>query len=675
MAKTTTTTNCKDPFVSTFDYVIVGAGPSAIGLVLGLIDHTMDPSRRKNQSTQRQQQPTQPEQRPTIAVIERGRRRPNDSKRTKDLSQWYSVSHSSSSSSTSKTKTDIRHPLVSSISGRITEVPIGEGLGGGSIINAGLVMPPPSTDFNTWPKPWSTTMSQAVEEIWQRLEETQFLQPLVLRGGDDSSSISSSSSGCYCSSPEEGSSSWKLNWEQRCATLEEQMVDGSKERRTYYEALWESRCSSTTTGTATNSQQTQNEDHEDNHDDDHDDPNVVWIVNTEVQRLIVNWNGKIVQGVECTTTMNDGEEGRRVVDKWKYYYAREAVILCAGAIESPALLLTSGLGPDTHSDYQGVGRHLRDQFLIPKVFFTPWRHPTSHNDNKEKEEDEKERKTMTLSSNGIAKIGQLVKDDDQIFQVAIVDSTSHQTIVPFAVAMILRRLLPSSSPFLQQILEWIYQILAYSLQFLIRWTPIGYLLRHYTRTILLFSMHPTSEGSIRIESATTTATKSNNNNNDNNMTEACLRRSNVTLKVDVGYGRDPRDYEILQEAWKCLQPQHPNGSDESSYYYNIIPNAGLGLLCHHASMPYFHYMGTCAMKKDDGHLDWVVDPLNLKFRDFEGLYICDASVFPHFVSVPPALTCVALGYAFSQILLTTTTTTTSSVSRSSQDQDKEIPPE
>jgi choline dehydrogenase-like flavoprotein len=55
---------------------------------------------------------------------------------------------------------------------------------------------------------------------------------------------------------------------------------------------------------------------------------------------------------------------------------------------------------------------------------------------------------------------------------------------------------------------------------------------------------------------------------------------------------------------------------------------------------------------EDEKGSWVVQGSNLKVKDHDGLYICDASVFPSMVSNPPALTLCALGYEFAQIVLT-----------------------
>jgi choline dehydrogenase-like flavoprotein len=153
-----------------FDYVIVGAGPSALGLVLGLLERCeadgSDGGGGKHKL-------------PSIAVIERGGR-VSDSAKTRDLSQWYPIAHQPNSSHT--------RLIGTSIVGRVLDLPIGQGLGGGSIINAGLIAPPPQEDYAKWPEPWSTLLPVAVENIWQRLDKMHLLQPLV--GSDISPGLS-----------------------------------------------------------------------------------------------------------------------------------------------------------------------------------------------------------------------------------------------------------------------------------------------------------------------------------------------------------------------------------------------------------------------------------------------------------------------------------------------------
>ena len=94
---------------------------------------------------------------------------------------------------------------------------------------------------------------------------------------------------------------------------------------------------------------------------DHD--NLTIITDAKVQRVIVD--GDTVTGVEIR-----GESG---IDK---LYAKET-ILCAGALNSPEILLRSGIGPAeelealgvtvTH-DLPGVGKNLHDHILSPVIF-------------------------------------------------------------------------------------------------------------------------------------------------------------------------------------------------------------------------------------------------------------------------------------------------------------------
>ncbi|APT83663.1 GMC family oxidoreductase [Corynebacterium ammoniagenes] len=96
-----------------------------------------------------------------------------------------------------------------------------------------------------------------------------------------------------------------------------------------------------------------------------DAENLTIITDAKVQRVIVD--GNTVKGVEIK-----GEGG---IDK---LYAPET-ILCAGALNSPEILLRSGIGPAeeldalgvtvTH-DLPGVGKNLHDHVLSPVIFET-----------------------------------------------------------------------------------------------------------------------------------------------------------------------------------------------------------------------------------------------------------------------------------------------------------------
>jgi NADH dehydrogenase FAD-containing subunit len=74
-----------------FDFVIVGAGPSAIGLLYGLLERYNDSSEPPNF---------------TVAVIERGTGPPHDPS-TQSPSNWYEAAHNLTSTSASHISTQI----------------------------------------------------------------------------------------------------------------------------------------------------------------------------------------------------------------------------------------------------------------------------------------------------------------------------------------------------------------------------------------------------------------------------------------------------------------------------------------------------------------------------------------------------------------------------------------
>jgi choline dehydrogenase-like flavoprotein len=94
-----------------FDYVVVGAGPSAMGILLGLLS-----------SVKENEVPPF-----TIAVIERGGDKdPVETEQTRSPRRWFAAAHGKSSS------VEI---LPGYVRGRIIDVPVGKGVGGTSNIN------------------------------------------------------------------------------------------------------------------------------------------------------------------------------------------------------------------------------------------------------------------------------------------------------------------------------------------------------------------------------------------------------------------------------------------------------------------------------------------------------------------------------------------------------------
>jgi hypothetical protein len=116
-----------ESIVDVFDYVIVGAGPSAIGILRGLLEEISNAlSSNENMASL------------SIAIVERGHGPPHEIA-TLSPDRWYEAANVSSSKSVKL--------YPSEITGRAMEIPVGQGLGGTSNVNACLCLPPLQQDL------------------------------------------------------------------------------------------------------------------------------------------------------------------------------------------------------------------------------------------------------------------------------------------------------------------------------------------------------------------------------------------------------------------------------------------------------------------------------------------------------------------------------------------------
>jgi choline dehydrogenase len=523
----------------TFDYVIVGAGPSAMGLLYGLLSPYSDESDPPF----------------TIAVIERGTGPPHDSL-TSDPRRWYEAAYAQNSKSVMHYPTEI--------TGRQTELIVGQGLGGTSNVNACLCLPPLPQDFDSWPMPWKVSISLAVKKVQEQLDQNGCLH----YGLDPSDVVSPFSKAVDIST--------------RIPSLVSKDSGGRFVRNNFYKALLEPFLLK----------------------HPHLQTSISWFRGVEAQRLLRD--GQRIMGVECCKSSEALMNIR----------AREEVILCAGAIESPVLLLASGVGETV----AGIGKHLKDQIILPRIYLTKWR------------------PSPNLSSNSIAALGH-VKVGTSIFQVAVLDAACNISIMPSCLALSFRR--QCRGQFWNAFFDYVFRVVRWIFQLVLQWTPLNYCLQHFAIATLLCLLHPTSEGTVRIVDSKTVAGK-------------ISRRRDVQVHVDAGYLRNYQDVESYKQAWEvCGRMKAGVGLDLfSGPLFTLLDYCGCNWFpefCKGASQQYSHYCGTCSLQVEHRH-DWVVD-LDLKVRMHEGLRVCDASIFPTMVSVPPSLTCAALGQAFAQTLV------------------------
>ena len=511
-----------------YDYVIIGAGPSAIGLLFGLLEpfkHTQVPPPF------------------TIAVVERGN--DNHDRTTRSPRNWYEAAHSSNSTSVTQIST--------TISGRLMYLPTGRGVGGTSNINACICTPSLEMDLKSWPKPWKDTLLPNTRHILSVIEENE---SIYNKGFDASGNLISS-----------------LETSSRVPTL------ATKEnieflRKNYYDGLLEPLLK----------------------DNPKLSQHVSWILDTEVQRIIID-KEKVAKGVMCSSRYNT----------LFTITALKEVILCAGAIETPALMMTSEVQLD------GIGKHLKDQVAIPLMYLG--------RPNKGHDLD---------SANGISGIGSL-RSEKNHFQLLFVDSQFFASTAPSALAMCCRR----GNRIFHRIL---YSIWKGIFAFLLRYSPLGFLVQHFGTNILLYLMHPVSEGSIKIKA------------NTQSLEDDLLLRRNVDLHVRVGYLTDKRDLETMRQGLKaCSKLTYRLEAVPSlvlqplSFFFAGTTTNWFQFYCNNFSQPYYHFCCSCIMRTNDKKDDWVVD-YDLKVREHSRLRICDASVFPSTISSPPSLSCAALGY-------------------------------
>ena len=558
----------------TFDYVIVGAGASAMGLVYGLLAPYKQTGRPPF----------------TIAVLERGPSRGDAA--TKSPSQWCSASHYASSS------VELHDSVI--IGNRIVGIPVGKGLGGTTNINATLCTPPAADDFDSWPAPWNESIVQSIAVLQDEMSTNGALYTHNV--GENSYESNVDNKNVKVSAPRETTFPslvtnvpLSVAWENNGATYV---------RRNYYESLVQPLLN--------------------------ENPiladSVSFLCEFEVQRLLFDKDDhSLVIGVE-------GPSSQDAV------YARREVILCAGAIESPAMLLVSGIGheqdlneigvrPKRTGSITAVGRRLRDHILVPRVLLSPWT-------------------PRVLSPNGVHALYHVSKNDHR-FQFIFNDSAVYSQLVPQFVASFIRRRICKPriiKSLVNCILELAFQCLRLVLFLLVSYTPLCFVLRYFVITINIALLNPKSTGTVSIRQL--------------QRNDEPLRRQHVQVVVDAGYLSDPGDIKALWEGWNMCSGQFESFLCQC---IELLPgflfrgfatgSTWFTLFASQFALPYFHWCGTCAMKTEDNE-EWVVDA-NLRMRDVAGLRVCDASVFPTTISGPTALTCAALGHSFATVLLTT----------------------
>ena len=134
--------NQEDEVAHQYDYVIIGVGPSACGLLHGLLSHEQHNNSSKHQTKKR-----------TICLIEAGSSEQQTSTAT------YAKDWPKTALYTNQHNNNYRSTPQTALNNRILDIPIGNGLGGTSNINACLLsFPNFEHDFTRWPTKYQDGM-------------------------------------------------------------------------------------------------------------------------------------------------------------------------------------------------------------------------------------------------------------------------------------------------------------------------------------------------------------------------------------------------------------------------------------------------------------------------------------------------------------------------------------
>ena len=661
-----------------YDIVIVGAGPSAMGLIYGLLLPYSREANAENYSDSNRITPNF-----TIAVVERGEGSSaalHPSINTRDPKRWGYAAFESSSSSVLYTVP--QHGLHK----RIIGVPVGNGVGGGSNVNAGLVCQPHADDFQSWYDGATAALDGDGEQRRVRLwaADTIVTAAKIIESDMDTNRALTRRG------------NWLANrlWDRRVdgatVTFNSNMslmvrtsLKNTPIRTNYYEALVQPLLEA----------------------NPHLNKYISFINNMLVERVLFTTSSQLnttdsssfpfytATGIECSNRRGSSKE------EMKHYQridARKFVIVCAGAILSPALLLASGIGEPAALEqagitplwtqgmesWKGVGQGLNDHIILPRFFLTTPNSWTNNNGDRNVSiisDDTKERTANFQSSiNGVQgwvtiDIPRNVSTQSQKNRclIKVFDGTATPWLLPEMVFSTLHR------PYLLWMI--VANVAKKIIQLLCCLCPVRYLIQRYTKLWAICLMSPKSKGSV-------TLVRRRERNGQKPSLKGVNRLSDYDISVDPAYlQEEEEDVESLQWAWNYSIPWSLQGNSIEilpSLYKFLISSTSktdepwFRSFASDFTNPFFHWSGSLRMKpmsynlqahtNGSGDKDYVCEE-DLRVRNTSNLYVSCASVFPNPISVPTALTCAALGFAFAEMILSKQLSTISQVSKDKLD--------
>lgn len=699
-----------------YDILIVGAGPSAAGLLYGILHRIL---LDRGSSDDEVGASSSNLSRVRIAVLERGNSIINSStcaggggtlNNNNDvemlsiasqiehvhpsschLKNWFQTAHYNipSSSRCGASNPTILHTTIPQtyLHNRIIDVPTGSGWGGGTNINAGLIMKPHNFrddfDNNSWPGRWKGggLIHNSIEEIMTVMEKnggllttcTSLLYNDLLQNEEV----------CASSQEDEGVENYCSKFQH--PTLSSRSSSSSNRRVNYFASLiapllkrHPELCS-----------------------------NVTFLSGVQVERILIRYSCSAA-GNEDNPVNEQHQKHQCKPQAWavecdygdhrEIIRSKRDIILCSGAIATPSLLLASGIGVeddlrtagiapwyeqvkcDIHDDIDDktvhrnllVGHNLRDHILLPRIFLTPRLYNVggeSHN-----------------SILGWWMIRNLTSaSTDSKIQLQLADGIQMDYMIPHFAAGALRRrwVLPFAVNLPEAWIESLFIGMRVVLRVFFCIPLLSTWAKQHFVSLNLCLLNPKSTGRVTVRSSKGIQSRTS--------------LSDCRVIIDPNYLSDSWDVESLWRGWTFSSRMKQQCFKRSieilpGYTFSIgvaifslissaihWMKALLGGRLHdkhnetHSggnvptwfrryaaefSNPYYHWCGTCAMGGEEDSTtsttttrngESVVDE-HLCVRGLSNLRICDASVFPDSVSAPPALTCAALGHAASSFI-------------------------
>jgi len=373
--------------------------------------------------------------------------------------------------------------------------------------------------------------------------------------------------------------------------------------------------------------------------------------NTIAERLLWDENvtkqQKQITGVVC----KDQQSNQKYIIS-----ASKEIILCAGAIHSPVLLMRSGIGDESeltkldihannnNNNYSfhnlpGVGKKLKDHLVIPRAFVT-----TSQVDCQQ-------------SFNGVQTIFNNTKNNDAKY--VLMDGCILKHAGPLMVSSVFRRdyhHTNNNNNIITYIKQYTFHIIYTLILTILQWAvkyikPLTHVLTYHTATLLITILHPKSHGTVTLTSSNQIRIDPAYLLTDDSDCDSIVHAWNQSARI-----KDT----VMNKCWEILPGLL------YKLYSSISTRWGKGskvddeviiTYTKQFMLPYFHYIGTCSMinnttsqSSNKQQEEAVVDE-NFNVIGMQGLRICDASVFVDCITAPTALTCASLGYVLSDILI------------------------